>query len=595
MDDHSKEDDIFMSSWNYHSSDEEMEPRERTRRDLERNNPCLADLVVGAQEAMLGGGDHYYPYDDDWWRDGRSIGQHEHLEILRLMALTDSHHHHFFGGLIQNRSIRQLTLDNCDHEIITSLFPFFEENGNLRRLDILFDRVDQLREVIQNNNENVKARAIEYIGTALDKARGTQIESLRLTGCGFDHLQFLWGGMPPLRSGPLERFFSSLAGLSTLKSLVLKQVCSTEPEGADLSEALAGYLRHANCALKHLDVSKNGFDDDSIVVLVDALAEEGNTVEELILAGCRSIKLRGWRAVVSLLRVPHSRIKTFACPRTDGISYVANGIANCIADNTTLVELDLSCLGTVGGPNLGPLSIINLANSVIRNNTLKCLRLECTRFTDRGFEALIAWLSGPACALNSLSLYRSIITDYYAELLAGAITRNRSLTFLDLTTVDQHSEFDVSKWELFAKALCDPTSIDSTYRSNHTLEVMEDGVLWCGPRNEYYKYYDDVILSLEINRGSQSLSTAARSKIIKHHFREGNFTVEPFADMDPGFVPHALEWMGRHIQSHSSTRRWENDEALSRLYKIVLNISNRVVGEESRRKGQSSNKKPRLG
>jgi hypothetical protein len=89
--------------------------------------------------------------------------------------------------------------------------------------------------------------------------------------------------------------------------------------------------------------------------------------------------------------------------------------------------------------------------------------------------------------------------------------------------------------------LCNRSSILSTYHSNHTLEHLS---------GKYDGSYDDSELPkdlrshLRINR-ENSVSEAARLKIIGVHFTGSNINTLIFTAMKLKVLPIAIAWMGR--------------------------------------------------
>ena len=90
-------------------------------------------------------------------------------------------------------------------------------------------------------------------------------------------------------------------------------------------------------------------------------------------------------------------------------------------------------------------------------------------------------------------------------------------------------------WESFSRTLCNPTSIVSTYLSNHTI---------CNLGCEDMPY--ELSLYLELNHIDRRRK--GRQKILKHHFT-GDFGMEPFVDMKAQQLVHLLAWFGRSSYS----------------------------------------------
>jgi len=102
--------------------------------------------------------------------------------------------------------------------------------------------------------------------------------------------------------------------------------------------------------------------------------------------------------------------------------------------------------------------------------------------------------------------------------------------------------------------LCNKTSINATFNSNHTLERILEPVM-----GSESLLPSDLQTLLQLNRESTEME-AARRKILKVHFG-GDFNMQPFNDMDLKALPHAITWMAR--DEHGS----------SLLYQFVRNTT----------------------
>ncbi len=87
----------------------------------------------------------------------------------------------------------------------------------------------------------------------------------------------------------------------------------------------------------------------------------------------------------------------------------------------------------------------------------------------------------------------------------------------------------------FTSLLCNTLSIQSTYRSNHTLERLSD---------HEWRLPEDLRSLLRINR-ENSNSDTARIKIIRTHFSGSNINTQIFTGMELNVIPTAIAWMGR--------------------------------------------------
>ena len=101
--------------------------------------------------------------------------------------------------------------------------------------------------------------------------------------------------------------------------------------------------------------------------------------------------------------------------------------------------------------------------------------------------------------------------------------------------------------------LCDATSINHTYHSNHTLQELGD-LTWIHKNTcqwplswvveGLHEYLDINKMKGRSSTPQQSHKNAARYKIWNRHFFEqpGVFDLRPLLDMDVQVIPHVLAW-----------------------------------------------------
>jgi hypothetical protein len=89
----------------------------------------------------------------------------------------------------------------------------------------------------------------------------------------------------------------------------------------------------------------------------------------------------------------------------------------------------------------------------------------------------------------------------------------------------------------FPHILCNSSSILSTFSSNHSLERL------CSICNER-TLPEDLRSLLRINKDNSN-SQAARTKIIRTHFRGISINTQIFSDVELHVLPTAISWMGR--------------------------------------------------
>jgi hypothetical protein len=130
--------------------------------------------------------------------------------------------------------------------------------------------------------------------------------------------------------------------------------------------------------------------------------------------------------------------------------------------------------------------------------------------TTAGWVDFSTVLRNPTSALEVIYVSNDSINDEVIQSFADALANNNKLRELNICTVIAHNHITADVYAAMTNILCDTSSIQSTYHSNHTLEII------C---LEYYEspFPNDLSSILQINRES-SVSQAARLKIINTHF-----------------------------------------------------------------------------
>jgi hypothetical protein len=176
--------------------------------------------------------------------------------------------------------------------------------------------------------------------------------------------------------------------------------------------------------------------------------------------------------------------------------------------------------------------------SIMNNRTLIDLHLnEFPNVTTAGWNAFSSVLRYPNSFLEKLFLtplvwsadephgYNADDANNVANSFADALTNNKRLRELKI-------DCRIENFAPFTRIVCNSSSIMSTYNSNHILSELRCPVPI------------DLASALQINR-KNSVSQAARLKIIKTHFSGSNINTTPFIVMELKVLPNAISWMGR--------------------------------------------------
>ena len=164
------------------------------------------------------------------------------------------------------------------------------------------------------------------------------------------------------------------------------------------------------------------------------------------------------------------------------------------------------------------------------NLSLSCLNLSSNQsITAAGLSSLSPMLQSESCSLTSLILDGIPFNDDMAAVLTGALKGNKSLTKL-LFEEDSNNLTSVG-WSAFSKLLCDTSSVNNTYLSNHMLKSMSG-------------YYTHRALRQLLNLNLQRDKPVAICKILKYH---PDFDVGPFLrdEWELKLLPLVMSWFVR--------------------------------------------------
>jgi hypothetical protein len=133
----------------------------------------------------------------------------------------------------------------------------------------------------------------------------------------------------------------------------------------------------------------------------------------------------------------------------------------------------------------------------------------------------------PNSSLERLDVGYNNVGDEGALVFANALTKNGKLKVLDL----EDNGITAEGWSGFSKVLCDTSSINKTFLSNHTLQSL--GRVPNIPAN--------IRALLESNRSNDKRQVAMK-KILKHH---QHFNMQPFFEWEWKVLPLAISWFER--------------------------------------------------
>jgi len=175
-------------------------------------------------------------------------------------------------------------------------------------------------------------------------------------------------------------------------------------------------------------------------------------------------------------------------------------------------------------------------------------------------------LNTDGLSLKVLSLVQSQIDDECITILCNGLQNNKTLTTLDL---QGNNSITLDGWECLSDLVCNRTDINSTYQSNHTLESVgkldelinssatgtlidltggETGILVDLELHGALKCLRKVLV-LNKRRNEHSVHVVARQKIWCAHFKNRDFDLNPFLNVDVELMPHVLAWFANENQT----------------------------------------------
>jgi len=298
--------------------------------------------------------------------------------------------------------------------------------------------------------------------------------------------------------------FSALGTLLESGVLKLKELSLEDCIGDDCVASLANGLKSIGPSLKLLNLKDNYIGNEGLSALVAALAN-CTSLEELDLssndfsmasAGLGSLSNWLQAAVLKL-----NELSLRSCGiKDEGLQALANGATNHCKD------LDLS-----------------------ENNSITVL----------GLRHLSTSLQSESCRLEKLDLGWMDIGDDGAEVLARGLIGNKVLIRMHLCGEGEDEDETIAitpaGWSAFSPVLCDTSSVNNTYLSNHTIQE-----LWHCDVFDFINIDEDIVQYLRLNKAHPQY--AARCKILMNH---AHLDMTPLLQWELKCLPLAVGWFER--------------------------------------------------
>ena len=422
------------------------------------------------------------------------------------------------AGIVYNETIEDLLLN-------------FDQDSGGRR-----SRVDALRLLAPFLQNNLNLRTLEISNQAI-VSMDTKIESLisAFKGSKSGELQKMCITWSSADDEEASALFESLGGQHNLRHLGF----SADKIGKMACKSLGFFMENPECKVHTLDLC-GYISADCFAILCYALTKN-STMQHLDLTDITPFSVSNCIAISMVLAHPFSALKMLLICGKDlgdeGISI----LGDALAVNTTLQHLDLNSSTSI--TEKGWQSFSTCLKNL--NSALEDLILWGCDIDDQGLAVFTTALRGNY-NLRKLDLDNNWFQPSDAFALIHVLLETTPLEELCISCI----EFDDVTEEEFcfiSRALCDKTTIHSTYSSNHTFhtyEVLEDMNIDShgSPHENVFK---EVCAMMVLNGGFLDKSGVARGKILQTHFSNKNTGMKVLACMHESVLPNAIEWMER--------------------------------------------------
>ena len=331
----------------------------------------------------------------------------------------------------------------------------------------------------------------------------------------------------------LGPFFENTQNLLTLNV----DECNLGEEGSRLLALAIGSSKHQS--LRNVNLMNNSISDGGMVDIITSLSMHPR-LQQIILSGNR-LGRNGCMALATLLR----------CSVTE------------------LYHLDLGSndLDDEGIDALVPVLSIHtkLQGIFIDNNTL---------ITTRGWQHLATILEAPYSNLETLSINWNNIDDQVLTFFVDALAHNNTLVSLHFKW--NQGRITDEGWKALSKLLCDTSSANSIFHSNHTLSDID---IKNQTISQDLRPFLRASLALNLMEDRKDV---AMIKIYGFLFIDRNLDMTPFFEWEFKILPLMIDWLERviacndaHPPTPSEMVEYEvrhRSIQLSSIYQFVRNM-----------------------
>eukprot|EP00984_Skeletonema_dohrnii_P013956 scaffold5839_cov103-Skeletonema_dohrnii-CCMP3373.AAC.6 len=538
---------------------------------LRDNDPDFTHISI--RDEFIDEGDFVVREGDDLGWLGYFVGRSKELEGLYIDNFPDNLKiDSFLRGLRHNRSIQNLSIsiDLGDH--FHSLTPLLRNNNSIsdltfsgfniglqcaRNIGSLLGQQCSLKCLYFEEN-NLGDEELVEIAVALRKQ--PQIEELNyfcvalgnvLEDMRNPNLVAIDLGRNDIDDEGLHTLVAGLSNCHHLTKLCLRGNALITEAGL---RSLSTLFQSDHCRLEYLDLDGLNMDNHGVTVLAAGLASLPS---------------------LNKLYLSNNHI------RDEGLQDLVGSLVNCNIEqlylsNNSFSVSGLRSLGTLV-QRATRLKSLCLRNNAINDEGLQCLVegvVNCCSLTDLdlsdnhlitavGLRTLSTFFRSDNCCMEILWLWGIHFGDDGAVALADGLMGNNSLTRVKFDS----SDVTASGWAAFSRLLCDTSSVNNTYLSNHTL-VEIGGIRNAGNSSTIVEY-------LELNE-LQNCATAI-CKILDSH---PDIVVEPLFQWKLKCLPLVVTWLESarsYLGNVNESTEVFQCRQLSALYKFVRGMPQLAV------------------
>jgi len=198
-----------------------------------------------------------------------------------------------------------------------------------------------------------------------------------------------------------------------------------------------------------------------------------------------------------------------------------------------------------------------LTSALMHSSMLQTLSLAGNPITTRGWKALSTLLTTPNSSLEELDISHTNLDDDGALIFASALANNCKLK--KFWIYGNTMSVTAKGWLAFSHLLCETSSVNKTFLSNHTLRVIQECIVR-GPEKP-----DDVKSFLTPNE-SDDKKQVAITKILKHH---SEINMQPLFEWDFKRCHLSLAFSKRANACPQTSQMNINSKKLSAIYQFI--------------------------